>query len=80
MLFLLLSKYNISLYYALSIMYTVGELCSLFLTKYFISIYKYLRRSPIPGYMRLKPLKKLEGTHLDALIVQDELYIVHYKD
>ena len=69
MLFLLLGKYNISLYYTLSIIYIASELYSLFLTKYFISIYRYLRESLILGYIKLKPLKELKGAYLDVLIV-----------
>ena len=65
----MLGEYNIGLYYTLSIIYIVGKLYSLFLTKYFISVYRRLRRILILGYIRLKPLKKLKEAYLDTLIV-----------
>ena len=67
-LFLLLGELNVSLCYALSVVYAAGELYSLLLTKRFASIYGRLR-SLILGRARLKPLKELEGTHSDALVV-----------
>jgi hypothetical protein len=68
-LFLLLGERDISLYYALSVVYTVGELYSLFLAKRFIGVYRCLRGSLILGSTRLKPLKELKGAYLDTLIV-----------
>ena len=69
MLFLLLYKHNISLCYTLSIMHLVGKLCSLLLTKHFISVYRRLKGSLVLGSVRLKPLKELKGAYLDALVV-----------
>ena len=69
MLFLLLGKCNISLCYALSVVHVVGKLCSLLLTKHFISVYRHFRGSLILGSIRLKPLKELKGAYLDALVV-----------
>ena len=68
MLFLLLGKHNISLCYALSVVHTTGELYSLLLTKRFTGICGRLRGSLILGRARLKPLKELKRTHLDALV------------
>jgi len=69
MLFLLLGKCNISLCYALSVVYIVGKLCSLLLTKCFTSVYRHLKGSLVLGSVRLKPLKELKGAYLDALVV-----------
>ena len=69
MLFLLLGEHNMSLCYALSIVHVVGKLCSLLLTKRFTSVCRHFRGSLILGGVRLKPLKELEGAHLDALVV-----------
>ncbi len=68
-LFLLLYKRNISLYYALSVVYLAGKLYSLLLTKCFISVYRRLKGSLVLGSIRLKPLKELEGAYLDTLVV-----------
>ena len=68
-LFLLLYKRNISLYYALSVVYPAGKLYSLLLTKRFTSVYRRLRGSLVLGGVRLKPLKELEGAYLDTLVV-----------
>ena len=68
-LFLLLGEYNISLCYALSIIYILSKFYSLFLVKRFISVYRRLKRIPIPGYIRLKPFKELKRAYLDTLIV-----------
>ena len=68
-LFLLLGERNISLYYALGVVYIAGELCSLLLTKRFTSVYRRLRRSLVLGRTRLKPLKELERAYSDTLVV-----------
>ena len=69
MLFLLLGKRDMSLYYALSVVHVAGKLCSLLLTKRFISVCRCFRGSLILGSVRLKPLKELKGAYLDALVV-----------
>ena len=69
MLFLLLGERNISLCYALSVVYMLSKFHSLFPVKRFISVHRRLRRIPIPGYIRLKPFKELKRAYLDALIV-----------
>ena len=69
MLFLLLSKYNISLYYTLSVVYMLSKFYSLFLVKRFISVYRCLRRILILGYIKLKPFKELKRAYLDTLII-----------
>ena len=68
-LFLLLGKRNISLYYALGVVYIAGKLYSLLLTKYFTSVYRRLKRSLVLGRTRLKPLKELKRAYSDTLIV-----------
>ena len=68
-LFLLLYERDISLYYALSVVYTLSELYSLLLVKRFTSIYRRLRVILVLGRIRLKPFKELERAYLDTLIV-----------
>ena len=68
-LFLLLGEHNISLCYALSVVYMLSKFYSLFLVKRFISVYRRLRRILIPGYIRLEPFKELKRAYSDALIV-----------
>ena len=68
-LFLLLGKHNISLCYALSVIYMLSKFYSLFPVKRFISVYRRLRRILIPGYTRLEPFKELKRAYLDAFIV-----------
>ena len=68
-LFLLLYERDISLCYALSVVYPAGKLCSLLPTKRFISVYRRLRGSLVLGSTRLKPLKELKGAYLDTLVV-----------
>ena len=68
-LFPLLDELNISLYYALSVVYTAGKLRSLLLTKRFTSVYRYFRESLVLGRARLKPLKELEGAYSNALVI-----------
>ena len=58
-----------SLYYALSVVYVAGELCSLLLVKRFTSIYRRLRVILVLGRIRLKPLKELERAYSDTLVV-----------
>ena len=69
MLFLLLSKRNISLCYALSIMYTLSKLYGLLLVKRFVSVHKCFRIILILGRTRLKSLKELERAYSNALIM-----------
>ena len=68
-LFLLLGELNVSLYYALSVVYTVGELYSLLLTKRFTSVCKCFRGSLVLAYTRLKPLKELKGAYSNTLVM-----------
>ena len=69
MLFLLLGERNISLCYALSVVYMLSKFHSLFPVERFTSVYRRLRRIPIPGYMRLEPFKELKRAYSDTLIV-----------
>ena len=68
-LFLLLGELNVSLCYALSVVYAAGELYSLLLTKRFTSVYGYFRGSLVLGRARLKPLKELKRAYSNALII-----------
>ena len=68
-LFLLLGECNISLCYALSVVYMLSKFHSLFPVKRFTSVYRRLRRILIPGYIRLKPFKELKRAYLDTLII-----------
>ena len=68
-LFLLLGERDISLYYALGVVYIAGELCSLLLTKCLTSVYGRLKGSLVLGRTRLKPLKELERAYSDTLVV-----------
>ena len=69
MLFLLLGEHNISLCYALSVVYMLSKFYSLFPVKRFTSVYRHLKRIPILGYIRLKPFKELKRAYLDTLII-----------
>jgi hypothetical protein len=68
-LFLLLCERDVSLCYALGIVYTLGELYSLLIVEFLLSACRLLRLILVLGCARLKPLKELEGAHSDALIV-----------
>ena len=69
MLFLLLSKCNISLCYTPSIMYALSKLYSLLLVERFASARRCLGVIPVLDCTRLKPLKKLKGAYLNALVI-----------
>ena len=70
-LLLLLSKYNITLSYILSIIYTLSEGYSLVLIQLFLSIYGRLQTVTVLflGRTGLIPLKELKRAYPNALIV-----------
>ena len=68
-LFLLLSKCNISLCYTPSIVHALSKLYSLLLIKRFASICRHFGVIPVLDCTRLKPLKKLKGAYLNALVI-----------
>ena len=79
-LFLLLYERDIGLCYAPGIVHTLGELYSLLIVEFLLSICRLLRLILVLGCARLKALEELEGAHSDALIVQGKLGVVHYRD
>jgi hypothetical protein len=69
MLFFLLCERDMTLGYALYVIYMLSELYSLLLVKLFTSIYWCLWLIPVLGRIRLKPFKKLKRAYLNAFVI-----------
>jgi hypothetical protein len=69
----------VSLSHAPYVMYTLGELYSLFPVELFTSVCWCLWLIPVLGRIRLKTLEELKRAHLNALVIQDKLRVVYHR-
>jgi hypothetical protein len=68
-LFFLLCECDVTLSHALYVIYTLGELYSLFLVKLFTSVCWCLWLIPVLGCTRLKTLEELKRAYSNTLVI-----------